>query len=263
MRTAVGTETSESPISVSPMYTNRPKSVILDGVDGKCILAGEHDGPMAFPTPTSSATSSTSQEESSSDGGSTLAIDDVDKSSSSYSNSDAYSATNSYNGNSLYSVQLPGFGKVLALNSEKSCDVDILYEEQKKAMDVDAFVGVDTDDEEDQDFPVYTSTTAKAMESIPEGIFASSKNVYIDDIEANYIPSSLVVDSRPMDALDHPNSDPFAQRMGKKLSWRNVNMTLVRFSYLRLCRFPQNTQQYNLQCFFSADSVQKMVQRNF
>ena len=161
MRTAVGTETSESPISVSPMYTNRPKSVILDGVDGKCILAGEHDGPMAFPTPTSSATSSTSQEESSSDGGSTLAIDDVDKSSSSYSNSDAYSATNSYNGNSLYSVQLPGFGKVLALNSEKSCDVDILYEEQKKAMDVDAFVGVDTDDEEDQDFPVYTSTLPK------------------------------------------------------------------------------------------------------
>ena len=51
MRTAVGTETSESPISVSPMYTNRPKSVILDGVDGKCILAGEHDGPIVLRHP--------------------------------------------------------------------------------------------------------------------------------------------------------------------------------------------------------------------
>jgi hypothetical protein len=220
------------PTFESAMYINQPTtSVILDGVDGKCVLTGVHtDGHMEFPTPTSSATSSTSQEESSSDGGSILAMmDDVDKSLSYNSTtSDNDSASQSYNGSSLYSMQLPGFGRVLAVNTRKSCDVDILYEEQKKAVDVDAFVDVDTDEEEEeeeQDLPMYQS---KTKESIPEGILAHCNfNGGYDDIEA---PSSLDLESCTMDKLStlDPNSDPFAQRVGKKLSWRKVNMTLVR-----------------------------------
>lgn len=199
---------------------------------GGDILTGFHDGPTKFPTPTSSATSSTSQEESSSDGGSTLAIDDADKSSS-FCNFDTCSDSNGNNGSSLYSVQLPGYGKVLALNSEKACDVDVLYEEQKRAVDVDAFVGIDTDDEEDEDFPVYTSTTKTTCTAIPEGIVTHNADVY--DIEANHSPSSLAATSCPIDALSlDPNSDPFAQRVGKKLTWRNINMTLVGFSIFPL-----------------------------
>jgi hypothetical protein len=224
---------SHTPTIESGMYINNPTSVILDGVDGKCILTGVDDGPMAFPTPTSSATSSTSQEESSSDGGSILAIDDVDKSLS-YNHSETSSASNSYNGSSLYSVQLPGFGKVLAVNSEKSCDLDVLYEEQKRAIDVDAFVDADTDDEEEEhDFPLYPSNLAKVEDSIPEGIFAQN-NTSMYDIEANHTPSSMAMETLAMDALSlDPNSDPFAQRVGKKLSWRNVNMTLV--CYFHMC----------------------------
>ena len=215
-----------SDIADSSMYTNNQSTVIMTGGDEKCIVTGVvHDGPKDFPTPTSSATSSTSQEESSSDGGSILAMDDADKSSSFYNYDNCSTPNSNDGGRALYAVQLAGYGKVLALNSEKSCDVDILYDEQKRAVDVDAFVGIDTDDEENEDFPVYTPKT-KTCPAIPEGIVARMTDAY--DIEANHSPSSLDDVCHPIDTLSlDSNSDPFAQRVGKKLTWRNVNMTLV------------------------------------
>ena len=46
------------------------------------------------------------------------------------------------------------------------------------------------------------------------------------DLEANRASITSII--RRIDPPLDPNCDPFAQRVGKKLSWRNVNMTLVR-----------------------------------
>jgi hypothetical protein len=121
-----------------------------------------------------------------------------------------------YVGKKVYALRLPGIGKVLAVKSDQSCDVDDLYEEEKKACDVDAFVDqVDdsTDEDDDSDLPVYTSTFR-------------SHNVGNDyDVEANCSSQTSII--RKIDPPLDPHCDPFAHRTGKTLSWRNVNMKLV------------------------------------
>lgn len=132
----------------------------------------------------------------------------------------------------LYSLRLPGVGKVLAINSNHSCDVDTLYEQEKKACDVDAFVGKEDDDntdDDDSDLPLYTST-ANTMNGNNHVVFNHDEL----DLEANRASNTSII--RRIDPPLDPNCDPFAQRVGKKLSWRNINMTLVRFiSLLHSC----------------------------
>jgi ABC-type lipoprotein export system ATPase subunit len=119
----------------------------------------------------------------------------------------------------LYSLRLPGIGKILAIKSDKACDVDDLYVDEKAACDVDAYVdNVDTDtDDDDSYYPPYPSSTTEA-----------TGHSYDDDLEANNNENSQ--QSPPtVHRIDPPldsQTDPFAQRVGKKLSWRNVNMTL-------------------------------------
>lgn len=115
---------------------------------------------------------------------------------------------------SLYSVHLPGVGKVLAISGNLSCDVDTLYDQNKMPCDVDAFVGcVDTDDE-DIDVEMYKS---------PVKSIAKSDSSTRGTIDENF---DLEACNESIGSLD-PQCDPFAHRSGKKLTWRNVNMCLV------------------------------------
>jgi hypothetical protein len=128
----------------------------------------------------------------------------------------------------LYSLRLPGVGKVLAINTVHSCDIDTLYEQGKKACDVDAFVGNDDNtDDDDSDLPLYSSTIRNGGMG-----HCHHRNDNDDDdeeeefdIEANRASITSII--RRIDPPLDPHCDPFAHRVGKKLSWRNVNMTLV------------------------------------
>jgi hypothetical protein len=133
----------------------------------------------------------------------------------------------------LYSLRLPGVGKVLAINSDHSCDVDTLYEQGTKACDVDAFVGNEDntdDDDDDSDLPLYTSTVTATMMNGGAGqshasTFNSNDEDDEFDLEANRRSITSII--RRIDPPLDPHCDPFAHRVGKKLSWRNVNMNLV------------------------------------
>jgi hypothetical protein len=98
----------------------------------------------------------------------------------------------------------PGIGKILALPSQQACDVD-------------AFVGSNTYDENDD-----------AASSMGSSTGTTGVSYRYDDFEpnGNSMPSTHSVrkDVPPLD----PDTDPFASRVGKTLTWRNVNMTLVR-----------------------------------
>jgi hypothetical protein len=128
-------------------------------------------------------------------------------------------------GETIYSLRLPGVGKILALKSEQACDVDDLYEENRVACDVDAYVDEMTDDDDSESvYPTYTSSSTEATGFSNE-----------DDLEAGNHSAVRRIDP-PLDT----HSDPFAQRVGKKLSWYNVNMTLVRCeSNHFLCSFSE------------------------
>jgi hypothetical protein len=93
------------------------------------------------------------------------------------------------------SQMLPGFGKMLALPSQQACDVD-------------AFV----DDDDATSVVSSTDTTG---------------DLY-DDLEANGNSRPRTPSIRKVEPPLDPNTDPFTPRVGKTLSWRNINMTLVR-----------------------------------
>jgi hypothetical protein len=165
----------------------------------------------------------------------------------------------------LYSILLPGVGRVLAVaNSQQSCDVDTLYDQETKPCDVDAYVdSTDIDDDDstehdDQDnnsnVRMYISpnklTSKNGLDRYDYGeddndnnrgnqLISSSTHGTADefDIEANRasivsiirrVNESSLFSSSLTAPLD-PECDPFAKRTGKTLSWRNINMTLVRF----------------------------------
>jgi hypothetical protein len=126
-------------------------------------------------------------------------------------------------GETIYSLRLPGVGKILALKSEQACDVDDLYEENRVACDVDAYVDEMTDDDDSESaYPTYTSSNTEATGFSHE-----------DDLEGGNHASAATV--RRIDPPLDSHSDPFAQRVGKKLSWYNVNMTLVRCDSTPCC----------------------------
>ena len=147
----------------------------------------------------------------------------------------------------LYSLRLPGVGKVLAINSDNSCDVDTLYEQGTKACDVDAFVGnddntEDDDDDDDSDLPLYSSPMSTMNGAYGTSGYINSNNIHkngtfrdheLDDLEANRASSTSII--RRIDPPLDPHCDPFAQRVGKKLTWQNVNMTLVCFFPIYIC----------------------------
>jgi hypothetical protein len=129
----------------------------------------------------------------------------------------------------LYSLRLPGVGKILAINSEQSCDVDALYEQEKKACDVDAYLDADDTDDDDSELPLYSSMENQRCKSMTEKSTVTMEDNEFD-LEANR--ASIVSIIRRIDPPLDPHCDPFAQRVGKTLSWRNVNMTLVRLEVL-------------------------------
>jgi hypothetical protein len=95
---------------------------------------------------------------------------------------------------------LPGIGKVLATPSQNPCDVD-------------AYMG--------QAFPADSDTSSDY--GSPGGHSMASGDTV--DLES----SSPVSDKgRRQEIVLDPNSDPFTPRAGKTLTWKNVNMTLVR-----------------------------------
>jgi hypothetical protein len=99
----------------------------------------------------------------------------------------------------------PGIGKMLALPSQKACDVD-------------AFVDDDEDDDDATSlgsYPLYPSSTDTTGDSC-------------DDLEANGNSLPRTPSIRKLEPPLDPNTDPFASRVGKTLAWCNVNMTLVR-----------------------------------
>ena len=99
----------------------------------------------------------------------------------------------------------------MAIHSEHSCDVDTLYEQGKKAFDVDAFVGNEdnTDDDDDSDLPLYRSPTTKR-----NGIPVANNDDF--DLEANRASTTAII--RRIEPPLDPQCDPFAHRVGKKLS---------------------------------------------
>ena len=156
----------------------------------------------------------------------------------------------------LYSLRLPGVGKVLAFKSDQSCDIDTLYEQRFKACDVDAFVGKDGDDNTDDDDD----------SSELSGEFRTANKVYDNDgtmmmdLEAanNHSTTSIV---RRIDPPLDPHCDPFAQRVGKKLSWRNVNMTLVRRFYFCWLYFFDNIYEYGFTYSFITSHLSRKQNR--
>lgn len=114
----------------------------------------------------------------------------------------------------------PGIGKILALPSQKACDVDAFVEHRIDDNDEEVTAddyGVDDDDDDydESSYPIFPSTLTETT-------------VLSDDLETGGLSpmsaSSMQRNDYPLDS----HTDPFAPRVGKTLLWRNINMTLVR-----------------------------------